>query len=80
MLATGRSLVAVYEGIKKYGAPKQIHIVSVIGSLDGVDYIKNHFPVNTTLWIGDIDDNLNKKGYILPGLGDAGDLAFGEKM
>ena len=80
MLATGKSLVAVYEGIKKYGTPKEIHIVSVIGSLDGIDYIKNHFPVNTSLWIADIDNNLNQKGYILPGLGDAGDLAFGEKM
>ncbi|CAL2089391.1 Uracil phosphoribosyltransferase [Tenacibaculum sp. 190524A05c] len=80
MLATGRSLVSVYEALKKYGNPKQIHIVSVIGSLDGIDFIKNHFPVNTSLWIADIDNKLNNKGYILPGLGDAGDLAFGEKM
>ncbi|TYP99708.1 uracil phosphoribosyltransferase [Tenacibaculum adriaticum] len=80
MLATGRSLVAVHEAIKKYGSPKKIHIVSVIGSEDGVDYIKKHFPENTSLWIADIDENLNDSGYIIPGLGDAGDLAFGEKM
>ncbi|AUC16467.1 uracil phosphoribosyltransferase [Tenacibaculum sp. SZ-18] len=80
MLATGRSLVSVYEALQKYGKPKDIHIVSVIGSLDGIDFIKSHFPINTSLWIADIDNKLNNKGYILPGLGDAGDLAFGEKM
>ncbi len=80
MLATGRSLVAVYEAIKKYGTPKNIQIVSVIGSAEGVDYIKDHFPENTDLWIADIDKDLNDKGYIIPGLGDAGDLAFGTKM
>ncbi|CAM1341663.1 uracil phosphoribosyltransferase [Tenacibaculum amylolyticum] len=80
MLATGRSLVSVYQALKKYGTPKEIHIVSVIGSLDGIDYIKNHFPVNTSLWIADVDNDLNSKGYIVPGLGDAGDLAFGQKM
>ncbi|CAM1349676.1 MULTISPECIES: uracil phosphoribosyltransferase [Tenacibaculum] len=80
MLATGKSLVAVHEAIKKYGSPKKIHIVSVIGSSDGVDYIKKYFPDNTDLWIAAIDENLNEKGYIVPGLGDAGDLAFGVKM
>ncbi|WP_442265014.1 uracil phosphoribosyltransferase [Tenacibaculum sp. ZS6-P6] len=80
MLATGRSLVSVYAALKNYGIPKEIHIVSVIGSLDGIDYIKNHFPLNTSLWIADIDNELNEKGYIIPGLGDAGDLAFGQKM
>lgn len=80
MLATGRSLVSVYEALQKYGNPKEIHIVSVIGSLDGIDFIKSHFPVSTSLWIADIDNKLDNKGYILPGLGDAGDLAFGEKM
>lgn len=80
MLATGRSLVAVYEAIKKYGTPKNIQIVSVLGSVDGIDYIKDHFPENTDLWIADIDKDLNDKGYIIPGLGDAGDLAFGTKM
>ena len=80
MLATGQSLVAVYEAIKKHGTPKEIHIVAVIGSKEGVDLFKNHFPENTHLWIAAIDDNLNDKGYIVPGLGDAGDLAFGEKL
>ncbi|WP_299345696.1 uracil phosphoribosyltransferase [uncultured Maritalea sp.] len=79
MLATGRSLVAVYEAIKKYGTPKKIQIVSVIGSTEGVEYIADFFPENTDLWIADIDEGLNDKGYIVPGLGDAGDLAYGVK-
>ncbi|WP_435261108.1 uracil phosphoribosyltransferase [Tenacibaculum sp. nBUS_03] len=80
MLATGKSLVAVYEAIKKYGNPKKIHVVSVIASSEGVDYIKKYFPDNTDLWVATIDEHLNEKGYIVPGLGDAGDLAFGVKV
>lgn len=80
MLATGRSLMAVYEAIKKQGTPKEIHIVAVIGATEGIDFIKDQFPKNTHLWIATIDDELNDKGYIVPGLGDAGDLAFGSKL
>lgn len=80
MLATGQSLVAVFEAIQKYGNPKELHLVCVIGSTEGIDFIKNHFPENTHLWIAAIDDKLNEKGYIVPGLGDAGDLAFGTKL
>ena len=80
MLATGNSLVAVLEALKKHGAPKEIHLVCVIGATEGIDFIKNHFPKNTHLWIAAVDDTLNDKGYIIPGLGDAGDLAFGEKL
>lgn len=79
MLATGKSLVSVYEGILKYGKPKEIHIAVAIGSTEGVEYIKKYLPKETTLWIADIDEKLNDKGYIVPGLGDAGDLAFGSK-
>ena len=80
MLATGQSLVSVFEAIKKYGNPKELHLVCVIGATEGIDFIKNHFPENTHLWIAAIDDELNDKGYIVPGLGDAGDLAFGTKL
>ena len=80
MLATGSSMVAVYEALKQHGIPKKIHIVSVIGSLQGVEYIEKFFPKSTELWISAIDDKLNDKGYIIPGLGDAGDLAFGNKL
>jgi len=80
MLASGQSLVAVYEAIKKQRSIGDIHIVSVIASTEGIEYIKNYFPENTHLWIAAIDDELNDKGYIVPGLGDAGDLAFGKKL
>ena len=80
MLATGQSLALTFEALKSHGIPKQIHILSVIGAKPGVDYIKDKFPENTHLWIVAIDETLNEKGYIVPGLGDAGDLAFGEKL
>jgi uracil phosphoribosyltransferase len=80
MLATGQSLVAVYEAIKKHGTPKELHIVVVLGSKEGIEFIQNNFPENTHLWVAAIDDKLNSKGYIVPGLGDAGDLAFGQKL
>ena len=80
MLATGQSLVATYEALKPFGIPKEIHLVNVIAAQDGIDYINSYFPENTHLWIATIDQELNSKGYIVPGLGDAGDLAFGEKL
>jgi len=80
MLATGQSLVSVYEAIKKQGIPKEIHIVVVIASQEGIEFIKDKFPAGTHLWVAAIDDQLNSKGYIVPGLGDAGDLAFGSKL
>ena len=79
MLATGKTLENVRKALTDYGAPKQIHIVSVIGSKEGVDFIGSIFPKNTHLWIAAIDETLNTKGYIVPGLGDAGDLAYGLK-
>ncbi|MGB0982186.1 MAG: uracil phosphoribosyltransferase [Winogradskyella sp.] len=80
MLATGQSMVATYQALKPFGTPKDIHLVSVIGAQKGVDYVANNFDKNTKLWIADIDNTLNDKGYIIPGLGDAGDLAFGSKL
>ena len=80
MLATGQSLVSVYEAILKFGKPEKIHLVSVIGAKEGIDFIQDKFPENVTLWIADVDAVLNNKGYIVPGLGDAGDLAFGSKL
>ncbi len=80
MLATGQSMVATFEALKPFGNPKSTHLVSVIGAKEGVAFIDRHFDDNTHLWIGAIDEKLNKKGYIIPGLGDAGDLAFGQKL
>ena len=80
MLATGKTLENVYQVLGTYGNPKAVHIIAVIGSKQGVETIKKTFPKNTTLWIATIDDKLNDKGYIIPGLGDAGDLCYGKKL
>ncbi|MBC9797453.1 uracil phosphoribosyltransferase [Sinomicrobium weinanense] len=80
MLATGQSLIAVYEALKKLGTPSEIHLLAVIGAQAGIARVKEHFPTDTHLWIAAIDDELNDKGYIVPGLGDAGDLAYGTKL
>ncbi len=80
MLATGQSMVATFEALKPFGTPKEVHLISVIGAQEGVDFVKQNFDNNTHLWIATIDETLNDKGYIIPGLGDAGDLAFGEKL
>ena len=79
MLASGKSMVLAYKALLKKGNPKKVHIVCVIASKEGVNYIKKHFPDNTSLWVGAIDDQMTKESYIVPGLGDAGDLAFGLK-
>lgn len=80
MLATGQSMLATFEALKPFGTPKEVHLISVIGAQEGVDFIDKHFNKNAHLWIAAIDETLNDKGYIIPGLGDAGDLAFGEKL
>ena len=61
------------------GTPAVTHVASVIASTQAIDYIKQHLPENTVLWLAAVDDTLNAHGYIVPGLGDAGDLAYGEK-
>jgi len=80
MLATGQSMVAVYKSLLELGIPKNIHIAAVIGAQQGVDFVADNLPKNTTLWIATVDEKLNEKGYIVPGLGDAGDLSFGTKL
>ncbi len=80
MLATGQSMVATFEALKPFGIPKEVHLVSVIGAQEGVDFVSKAFGNDTHLWIATVDKKLNDKGYIIPGLGDAGDLAFGEKL
>lgn len=80
MLATGRSFVLTLQALQTLGTPKEIHLLSVIGARQGINYVNDNVPENTWLWIGDIDEELNEKGYIVPGLGDAGDLAFGNKL
>jgi uracil phosphoribosyltransferase len=80
MLATGASIVLAYKALLEKGKPKHTHIMSIIGSKEGVDYVKNNLPQkDVTIWLGAVDDELTVKSYIVPGLGDAGDLAFGAK-
>ena len=79
MLATGSSLVKTIQFLKAEGRPKEIHIVAAIACTVGIEYVKREDP-SVTIWCGDIDDELTAKGYIVPGLGDAGDLAFGVKI
>ena len=81
MLATGASLVLSYKALLAKGKPSHTHIVTLIASTQGMDYIKRYLPVeNLTVWVGAIDDELTAQAYIVPGLGDAGDLAFGSKI
>lgn len=81
MLATGASLYLTFKELLEKGRPRHTHIVTLIASLQGVEYLKTHLPANSfTLWAGAVDDELTAQAYIVPGLGDAGDLAFGSKV
>ncbi|MBS1571626.1 MAG: uracil phosphoribosyltransferase [Bacteroidetes bacterium] len=79
MLATGASLVEALKDLLNHGKPSQLHIVAAIASRQGIDTIEKAYP-NAKIWIGAVDENLTSKGYITPGLGDAGDLSYGEKL
>jgi uracil phosphoribosyltransferase len=79
MLATGASLVKTIQHLKDEGNPAEIHFVCAIACTVGIEYVRREAP-DVMIWCGDIDDELTAKGYIVPGLGDAGDLAFGSKM
>ncbi len=81
MLATGASMVLSYKELVRKESPAHTHIVSILASNEGVEYLKKNMPnENYTLWLGAVDDELTAKAYIVPGLGDAGDLAFGSKI
>jgi uracil phosphoribosyltransferase len=81
MIATGGSIVLAYKAILAKGTPMHVHIVSAISSKEGIDFVKANLPgTNITIWCGAVDEELTAHSYIVPGLGDAGDLAFGEKI
>lgn len=80
MLATGQSIVAVYNKLIEKGVPRDIHIAVVIAAPEGIEYLEKNLPDNCHLWVACIDEKLNDKSYIVPGLGDAGDLAYGTKL
>ena len=79
MLATGASLALTLKKLLKTGKPKALHVVTAIAATEGIEHLKNEI-ANMTLWTAAVDDELTAKGYIVPGLGDAGDLSFGSKL
>ncbi len=79
MLATGTSLALTYKAMLRFGTPSQVHIAAAIASPEGVKHIQQELP-QAMIWLGALDDHLNERAYIVPGLGDAGDLAFGAKI
>lgn len=79
MLATGSSMVKVLQALLKNGKPAHIHIVTLLATKEGINRVKKGMPSNTTIWVGAIDDELTAQAYIVPGLGDAGDLSYGIK-
>lgn len=80
MLATGKSLLIALKKLLKNGNPKHIHIAAIIASRQGISHLQENITRDFSLWLGDVDETLNHKSYIVPGLGDAGDLAFGMKL
>ena len=80
MLASGSSMVLAYRELITHGKPRHVHIVATVASVEGLDYLKSNLPQQgNTIWVGAIDDEMTAQSYIVPGLGDAGDLAFGKK-
>ncbi len=79
MLATGASIVTTLQELRQYGQPGQVHVATAIASQYGVEHVSRHFP-EAHIWVGAIDEELTARSYIVPGLGDAGDLAYGEKL
>lgn len=80
MLATGKSIIKSIETLLSHGQPKFIHIAAAFAAPEGIEYIKANLKIPHQLWLGALDQRLNSQSYIVPGLGDAGDLAFGEKL
>ena len=80
MLATGQSMVAVFNKLMEKGLPNEIHIAVIIAAPEGITYLEKLLPDSCHLWVATLDEKLNDKKYIIPGLGDAGDLAYGNKL
>jgi uracil phosphoribosyltransferase len=80
MLATGQSIVAVHKKLIENAAPGEFHIVVVIAAPEGIAHLEENLPENCHLWVASLDEKINEKNYIVPGLGDAGDLAYGSKL
>jgi uracil phosphoribosyltransferase len=80
MLASGSSMVLAYKELITHGLPVHTHIVAAVASVEGIEYVKKNIAKkDMTLWVGVVDDEMTAQSYIVPGLGDAGDLAYGKK-
>lgn len=79
MLATGTSMLLAYKALLERGTPAHVHVATVIASEQGIDFLQRRMPATTTIWTGAVDRELTPRAYIVPGLGDAGDLAYGDK-
>jgi uracil phosphoribosyltransferase len=80
MIATGASIFLAYKALLEKGTPTHVHVAALIASKEGIEYLRKNLPMKkTTIWVAAIDDELTSKAFIVPGLGDAGDLAFGSK-
>ncbi len=80
MLATGKSLIQSIEALKNHGTPSHLHVAAVVAAPEGIAYLHQNLTIPFTLWVGAVDEKLNSSSFIVPGLGDAGDLAFGNKI
>jgi uracil phosphoribosyltransferase len=80
MLATGTSMVMTYQALLRRGRPKHVHVLTVIASMSAIDYVRKNLPENTSIWTCAVDEEISALAYIVPGLGDAGDLAYGSKL
>lgn len=80
MLATGSSMVTVYKALLQQGRPAKVHILSAVAHPEAINFVKQHLPDTTEIWVGAIDAELTAQSYIVPGMGDAGDLAYGTKL
>jgi uracil phosphoribosyltransferase len=81
MLATGSSMIYAYRELVAHGKPKHVHFVTLVASMEGLQYLKQHMPKrNADVWVGAVDEELTAQSYIVPGLGDAGDLSYGKKI
>lgn len=80
MLATGKSIIETYNHLIKNGLPSKVHLVAAVAAPEGIEYIAKHLKIDHHIWTAALDERLNEKAYIVPGLGDAGDLCFGEKL
>jgi uracil phosphoribosyltransferase len=80
MLATGKSFIRCLDALQRNGSPGHVHLAALVAAPEGIQFVRENARVPMTIWTCDVDENLNDQFYIVPGLGDAGDLCFGQKL